>query len=64
MLCCRITVTYYDEKDKSETTVLVPVGQNLLEAAHENNVDLEGEQPLAISACYSESRSPEHWHFF
>ena len=43
-ICYRITVTYYDEKDKSETTVLVPVGQNLLEAAHENNVDLEGKK--------------------
>ena len=39
----RIRVTYYDEKDKSETTVLVPLGENLLEAAHQNNVDLEGE---------------------
>lgn len=35
-------MTYYDEKDKSETTVLVPIGENLLEAAHANNVDLEG----------------------
>ena len=40
---CRITVTYYDEKDNSETTVQVPLGENLLEAAHQNNVDLEGQ---------------------
>jgi ferredoxin len=43
-------VTYYDEKDKSETTVLVPLGQNLLEAAHENNVDLEGKIRIAMAA--------------
>jgi len=42
-MLCRITVTYYDEKDKSEVTVLVPIGENLLEAAHKNNVDLEGD---------------------
>lgn len=48
LICYRITVTYYDEKDKSETTVLVPVGQNLLEAAHENNVDLEGEKSVNL----------------
>jgi ferredoxin len=43
---CRITVTFYDEKDKSETTVRVPLGENLLEAAHANNVDLEGQIAL------------------
>jgi hypothetical protein len=48
LICYRITVTYYDEKDKSETTVLVPVGQNLLEAAHENNVDLEGKNSVNV----------------
>lgn len=66
-------MTFYDEKDKSETTVLVPVGENLLEAAHSNNVDLEGNQgplstatvvighcwcfPCALQAC---SRAPAH----
>jgi 3-deoxy-D-manno-octulosonic-acid transferase len=29
--------------------VLVPLGQNLLEAAHENNVDLEGETVFNVS---------------
>lgn len=50
----KITVTFYDEKDKSETTVRVPLGENLLEAAHANNVDLEGacEGSLACSTCH------------
>ena len=39
---CRITVTFFDEKDGSESAVQVPLGTNLLEAAHNNEVDLEG----------------------
>lgn len=35
-------MTFFDEKDGSESTVSVPVGTNLLEAAHNNEVDLEG----------------------
>lgn len=42
----RVKVTFYDEKDESETTVRVPLGENLLEAAHANNVDLEGGEHL------------------
>lgn len=50
----RISVTFFDEKDQTESTVLVPVGENLLEAAHDNNVDLEGacEGSLACSTCH------------
>jgi len=49
-----ISVTYKDEKDRSEKTVQVPVGQNLLEAAHAHDVDLEGacECSLACSTCH------------
>ena len=43
--CCRITVTFTDEKDSSVRTVQVPLGTSLLEAAHENNIDLEGKEP-------------------
>jgi hypothetical protein len=39
---CRITVTFHDDKDGSTKTVQVPVGMSLLEAAHANDVDLEG----------------------
>ncbi len=38
----RISVTFYDEKDKSEKTVKAALGQSLMEAAHANDVDLEG----------------------
>ena len=38
----RIAVTFYDEKDKSEKTVRAVLGQSLMEAAHANEVDLEG----------------------
>ena len=38
-----ISVTFHDEKDDSTKTVQVPLGQSLLEAAHANDVDLEGE---------------------
>lgn len=37
-----ITVTFIDEKDGSVSTVDADVGKNLLEVAHENEVDLEG----------------------
>lgn len=39
----RIEVTFQDEKDSSIKTVRVPLGTSLLEAAHENHIDLEGE---------------------
>jgi hypothetical protein len=38
---CRISVTFID-KDGAEHTVQAPVGMNLLEVAHKNEVDLEG----------------------
>jgi hypothetical protein len=45
LLCVRasrISVTFVSEKDGSETTVQVPIGQHLLEAAHRNDIELEG----------------------
>ncbi|KAK9843781.1 hypothetical protein WJX81_006046 [Elliptochloris bilobata] len=49
-----ISVTFYDEKDKSEKTVRAVLGQSLMEAAHANDVDLEGacEGSLACSTCH------------
>ena len=47
-------MTYQDDKDGTEKTVQVPIGQNLLEAAHEHDVDLEGmlnSGPLLCIAC-------------
>jgi hypothetical protein len=41
----RISVTFVD-KDGSEKTISVPVGLSMLEAAHENDIELEG-----ISSC-------------
>ncbi len=41
-VACRIDVTFKDEKDGSVKTVKVPIGTSLLEAAHENHIDLEG----------------------
>jgi len=38
---CSITVTFAN-RDGSETTVSVPVGTNMLQAAHDNDIDLEG----------------------
>lgn len=51
---CSISVTFKDEKDGSEKTVQVPLGQSLLEAAHENEIELEGacEGSLACSTCH------------
>lgn len=36
-------MTFKDEKDGSVKAVRVPLGTSLLEAAHENDIDLEGE---------------------
>lgn len=38
---CRITITYIDKEGK-EHTVKAPLGKNLLEVAHDNEIDLEG----------------------
>ncbi|KAK4476589.1 hypothetical protein RD792_015746 [Penstemon davidsonii] len=49
----RINVTFVD-KDGEETHIKVPVGMSMLEAAHENDIDLEGacEGSLACSTCH------------
>ena len=47
-------MTFTDDKDGSVKTVSVPMGQSLLEAAHANEIDLEGacEGSLACSTCH------------
>jgi len=49
----KITVTFVN-KDGEETEIKVPVGMSMLEAAHENDVELEGacEGSLACSTCH------------
>ena len=49
-----INVTFMDEKDGSTKTVQAPVGENLIEVAHRNDIDLEGacEGSLACSTCH------------
>lgn len=46
-------MTFVD-KDGDETTIKVPVGMSMLEAAHENDIELEGacEGSLACSTCH------------
>ncbi|CAN6451350.1 unnamed protein product [Victoria cruziana] len=48
-----ISVTFVD-KDGEEKQVKVPVGMSILEAAHANDIDLEGacEASLACSTCH------------
>jgi len=48
-----ISVTFVD-KDGEENTIKVPVGMSMLEAAHENDIELEGacEGSLACSTCH------------
>mmetsp|Transcript_8866 Transcript_8866/g.18936 ORF Transcript_8866/g.18936 Transcript_8866/m.18936 type:complete len:187 (+) Transcript_8866:58-618(+) len=48
-----ITVTFVDKEGKDHT-VKAPIGKNLLEVAHDNEVDLEGacEASLACSTCH------------
>lgn len=52
--CRTINVTFTDEKDGSVVTVEAPLGENLLEVAHSNDIDLEGacEGSLACSTCH------------
>lgn len=40
-LFCRISVTFVD-KDGEEKNIKVPAGMSMLEAAHENDIELEG----------------------
>ncbi|XP_073142114.1 uncharacterized protein [Henckelia pumila] len=49
----KINVTFVD-KDGEEMNIKVPVGMSMLEAAHENDLDLEGacEASLACSTCH------------
>ncbi|XP_062228337.1 uncharacterized protein LOC133926419 isoform X1 [Phragmites australis] len=49
----KISVTFVN-KDGSEKTISVPVGMSMLEAAHENDIELEGacEGSLACSTCH------------
>ncbi|CAM6104495.1 unnamed protein product [Calypogeia fissa] len=49
----KISVTFVD-KDGEETKIQVPVGMSMLEAAHENDIELEGacEGSLACSTCH------------
>uniref|UniRef100_A0A7N0UBG0 2Fe-2S ferredoxin-type domain-containing protein n=1 Tax=Kalanchoe fedtschenkoi TaxID=63787 RepID=A0A7N0UBG0_KALFE len=48
-----ISVTFVD-KDGEEKTIKVPIGWSILEAAHANDIDLEGacEASLACSTCH------------
>lgn len=49
----KISVTFVD-KDGEENHIKVPVGMSMLEAAHENDIELEGacEASLACSTCH------------
>ncbi|XP_008240454.1 PREDICTED: 2Fe-2S ferredoxin-like [Prunus mume] len=49
----KISVTFVD-KDGEEIHIKVPTGMSMLEAAHENDIDLEGacEGSLACSTCH------------
>ncbi|KAL2536450.1 Adrenodoxin-like protein 1 [Forsythia ovata] len=49
----KISVTFVD-KDGEEKHIKVPVGTSMLEAAHENDIELEGacEGSLACSTCH------------
>ncbi|XP_051148729.1 adrenodoxin-like protein 2, mitochondrial [Andrographis paniculata] len=49
----KINVTFVD-KDGEEMHIKVPVGMSMLEAAHENDIELEGacEASLACSTCH------------
>ncbi|KAJ4835487.1 Adrenodoxin-like protein 2, mitochondrial [Turnera subulata] len=49
----KISVTFVD-KDGEEKHIKVPVGMSMLEAAHENDIELEGacEGSLACSTCH------------
>ncbi|CAK9144646.1 unnamed protein product [Ilex paraguariensis] len=49
----KISVTFVD-KDGEEHHITVPIGMSMLEAAHENDIELEGacEGSLACSTCH------------
>ncbi|CAJ1940568.1 unnamed protein product [Sphenostylis stenocarpa] len=58
-----ISVTFID-KDGEENHIKVPVGMSMLEAAHENDIDLEGacEGSLACSTCHVIVMDVEHYN--
>ncbi|KAK8463947.1 hypothetical protein PHAVU_011G080850 [Phaseolus vulgaris] len=58
-----ISVTFID-KDGEENHIKVPVGMSMLEAAHENDIELEGacEGSLACSTCHVIVMDVEHYN--
>ena len=44
---CRISVTFVD-KDGEENHIKVPTGMSMLEAAHENDIELEGKSSSTL----------------
>eukprot|EP00257_Ricinus_communis_P025195 XP_025012609.1 uncharacterized protein LOC8259057 isoform X1 [Ricinus communis] len=60
---CRISVTFVD-KDGEEKHIKVPLGMSMLEAAHENDIELEGacEGSLACSTCHVIVMDMEHYN--
>ncbi|KAL4184506.1 hypothetical protein AMTRI_Chr10g1350 [Amborella trichopoda] len=59
----RISVTFVD-KDGNEKEIKVPIGMSMLEAAHENDIDLEGacEGSLACSTCHVIVMDVDHYN--
>ncbi|KAJ0755776.1 putative biotin synthase [Helianthus annuus] len=59
----RISVTFVD-KDGEETQIKVPIGMSMLEAAHQNDIELEGacEGSLACSTCHVIVMDVEHYN--
>ncbi|XP_059431382.1 uncharacterized protein LOC132164890 isoform X2 [Corylus avellana] len=58
-----ISVTFVD-KDGEEKHIKVPIGMSMLEAAHENDIELEGacEGSLACSTCHVIVMDMEHYN--
>ncbi|CAD8045045.1 unnamed protein product [Paramecium primaurelia] len=50
----KMVTFFFKNKDNSLTKVTALIGQNLLQIAHKNEIDLEGacEQSLACSTCH------------
>ncbi|KAI3684131.1 hypothetical protein L6452_33350 [Arctium lappa] len=59
----KITVTFVD-KDGEEKQIKVPIGMSMLEAAHQNGIELEGacEGSLACSTCHVIVMDVEHYN--
>ncbi|XP_039687458.1 adrenodoxin-like protein 1, mitochondrial [Medicago truncatula] len=60
---CRISVTFV-EKDGEEKLIKVPIGMSMLEAAHVNDIELEGacESSLACSTCHVIVKDVEYYN--